>query len=107
MAKVIWHSNAQSMLDYHIEYALAEFGKKTALRWRREIEAFEEQMKKYPESYTPEALLRGKPVLYRSRHLMNRRFKLIHYYNESTDTVHVVDIWDTRMNPSKLIKRIN
>jgi hypothetical protein len=44
--------------------------------------------------------------LYRRRHLMNRRFKLIHYYDEAADTVHVVDIWDVRMNPETLILRI-
>ena len=37
---------------------------------------------------------------------MNRRFKIIYYYDESEDTVHLVDIWDTRMNPKALIRRI-
>ena len=37
---------------------------------------------------------------------MNRRFKLIYYYDELEDIVHLVDIWDTRMNPKALIKRI-
>ena len=30
---------------------------------------------------------------------MNRRFKIIHYYDESEDTVHIIDIWDTKRNP--------
>jgi hypothetical protein len=29
-----------------------------------------------------------------------------HYYAESSDTVHIADIWDTRREPSKLSKRI-
>lgn len=35
-----------------------------------------------------------------------KRFKLIYYYAESSDTVHIADIWDTRREPSKLSKRI-
>ncbi len=37
---------------------------------------------------------------------MNRRFKFIYYYDEVEDIVHIIDIWDTRMNPKALIKRI-
>ena len=94
------------LLDNHIVYAYMEFGESTALRWKKEIAAFEQRVMVFPESYTPEELLKDKPVLYRRRHLMNRRFKLIHYYDETEDTVHVIDIWDTRMNPEPLIKRI-
>ena len=35
-----------------------------------------------------------------------RNFKIIFYYNETEDTVSIVDIWDSRMNPQTLIKRI-
>ena len=35
-----------------------------------------------------------------------KRFKLIYYYSESSDTVHVADIWDTKREPSKLGNRI-
>lgn len=106
MAQIIWHEKVLALLDEHIGYAYEVFGKATAKRWKREIEAFEERVKLYPESYTPEELLVDEPILYRHRHLMGRRFKLIHYYDVAEDTVHVVDIWDTRMNPKTLIKRI-
>ena len=106
MVKIIWHDNATIMLGYHLEYARIEFGESTMKRWKTEIAAFEERVKLFPESYPPESLLKDTPVLYRFRHLMNRRFKLIHYYDESEETIHVVDIWDTRMSPEKLIHRI-
>lgn len=106
MAKIIWHEQALIELDSHLEYASIEFGRKTVLRWKQEIAAFEKSVKEYPESYTPEQSLLGKPVLYRRLHLMNKRFKLIYYYVESNDTVHVVDIWDTRMSPTALVLRI-
>lgn len=34
------------------------------------------------------------------------RFKIIYYYAKSSDTVHVVDIWDTRMSPKNLQRRL-
>ena len=37
---------------------------------------------------------------------MKRRFKVIYYYDEKEDVVHLIDIWDTRMSPSALIRRI-
>jgi len=106
MAKIIWHEQALQELASHLDYASIEFGRTTVLRWKQEIVDFEENVRKYPNSYTPEQLLLNKPVLYRRRHLMKQRFKLIYYYEESEDTVHVVDIWDTRMSPKALVLRI-
>ena len=106
MAQIIWHKQAIKELARHLEYASKEFGKATVLRWKREIADFEENVRKYPNLYTPEQLLTDKPVLYRRRHLMKQRFKLIYYYVEDCDTVHVVDIWDTRMSPKALVLRI-
>jgi len=106
MAKIIWHDYALKELDIHLEYACLEFGKKTMLRWKQEIAAFEGRVQTFPESYPPEQLLQDKPVLYRCRHLMQRRFKLIYYYAECEDTIHVVDIWDARMSPNALVLRI-
>jgi len=37
---------------------------------------------------------------------MHRRFKLIYYYDELSDIVHIMDIWDTRMSPTTLTKSI-
>ena len=39
-------------------------------------------------------------------HIMNRRFKIIYFYDEVKDIVHIMDIWDTKMNPRALIRRI-
>ena len=55
-----------------------EYGKSTAMRWKDEISAFEERVRIFPESYTPEELLNDRQIIYRRRHIMNRRFKIIH-----------------------------
>ena len=90
MAKIVWTEEFQQQLD----------------SWAEEIAAFEHRLELFPTSYSPEPLLKGKTVMYRGCQLMHRRFKLIYYYDESEDVVHIVDIWDTRMNPKALIRRI-
>ena len=106
MAKVDWTEGFQQQLDSYIGNASIEFGKSTAMRWADEIANFEHRLELFPTSYSPEPLLQGKDVLYRRCHVMSRRFKIIYYYDETEDTAYLVDIWDTRMNPKALIRRI-
>jgi len=44
--------------------------------------------------------------LYRYCHIMSRRFKIVYYFDEVENVVHIIDIWDTRMSPKALIRRI-
>lgn len=106
MAEIIWRKRPLSLLANYIDNANADYGKSTALKWASEVAAFEERVRLYPTSYSPERLLNGKKNLYRGCHVMNRRFKIIYSYNETKDVVRIFDIWDTRMNPKALIKRI-
>ena len=106
MAQIVWREKAEQLFWTFVEYAGQEFGKTTAQRWQKERKAIEWRLAHFPESYPPEELLRRKDVIFRHCHLMNRRFKLIYRYDESKDVVHVLDIWDTKRNPSALICRI-
>lgn len=83
-----------------------ELGKGTAIRRAKEIAAFEKHVKSWPTSYSPESLLRDKIILYRRCHVINRCFRLIYYYGEKDNVVHVVDIWEAKMNPKTLIRKI-
>ena len=65
-----------------------------------------DRLKQYPTSYPPEDLLKNVVPTHRSCHLMHRRFKLIYFYDDATDTIHIMDIWDTRMSPTTLTKSI-
>ena len=106
MAKIIWEGNATQEFLAYVDNARQEFGKSTAQRWQKERKAIEWRLAHYPESYPPEELLRRKDIIIRHCHLMNRRFKIIYYYDGSEDVVLVLDIWDTKRNPSALIHRI-
>ena len=106
MAKIDWTPRFLRLLYRYIDNASIEYGTSTANKWAEEVSVFEHRIESYPTSYSPEGLLKGKSILYRSCHVMSRRFKIIYYYDEPEDIVHLVDIWDTRMNLKALIKRI-
>ena len=104
MAKIKWNKRARILFREHIIYARLEFGETTALRWFGQKERIENRLRVHPESYTPEPLI-GRSHIYRSAIIM-KRFKIIHVYMPSSDTVRIVDIWDMKMNPEKLKRRI-
>ena len=104
MAKIIWQKRAQKELDIRLADA-EEYGKKTVRRWMEQIMSVEKRMATHPESFTQEFLLGGKRRLYR-RAIIMTNFKIIYYYTKSSDTVWIVDIWDMRMSPDRLMGRI-
>ncbi len=106
MAIIEWDKSAWLLFNTYLENAKLAFGRKTALRWENEMLHIYDRLKQYPTSYPPEDLLKNVVPTHRSCHLMHRRFKLIYFYDDATDTVHIMDIWDTRMSPTTLTKRI-
>ena len=54
---------------------------------------------KYPESGTPEPLLRNRKVCYRFS-IINEYYKLIYYVKG--DILRIAAFWDMRMHPNKL-----
>ena len=106
MAVVKWKTPAYRLFNEYVESALLEYGKETAERWLSDAATIYDRLQKFPESYSPEPLLRDRKRLYRSCRMMGGRFILVYYYNPHTDIVRIVDIWDTRMNPETLIMRI-
>ncbi len=106
MAQVKWQKRAEKELYRYLVRGFLEFGETTANKFADSVARINDDLAKYPETGFPEPLLKGRKKLYRARHIM-KRFKLIYYYAETTDTVHIADIWDMRRDPSKLSKRIN
>ena len=105
MAKVKWTIKADRLFDKYVFNAFLEYGRKTSQKWMEERIVFADRVAKHPESYTPEAMLADRKRHYRSCQIMDR-FKIVYYYAKSSDIVHVVDIWDMRMNPENLQRRI-
>lgn len=86
-----------------IDFALKEYGRTTAMRWQKQYKNIRRQLLLMPESYAfvPELLHWRK---YRGAIIM-KNFKIIYFYNEPKDILWLVDLWDMRQDPKKLISR--
>lgn len=105
MAQVKWQKRAEKELYRLLVKGFLEYGETTANRFAVKVAKLNADLEKFPETGFPEPLLKDRKKLYRARHI-HKRFKLIYYYSESTDMVHVADIWDTKREPGLLAKRI-
>ena len=113
MAKVVWEEEAERVFEQYVENAYFEFGKSTASRWLEERLAKEWRLAHFPDSYPPEELLNAKKKFYRRYFRRGNKSSLrevpmakVVWEEEAEDTVYIVDVWDTRMNPRTLIRRI-
>ena len=74
-----------------IEYALQEFGLKTARKWQTQYKEIKRLLEFMPKRYQK----------YRGAIIM-KNFKIIYFYNEEKDIIWLVDLWDLRQDPRKL-----
>ena len=102
---VKWFAKAQLHWDEQLMYCAETFGKNTALESIQTVEEKIERICKYPESGTPEPLLKDEKHLYRFVHIQ-QRIKLIYRYDEHQQVIYIVDVWNTRMAPQHLIERM-
>ena len=105
MAQVKWQKRAERELYRYLVKGFQEFGETTANKFAARAGYISKELEGFPETGFPEPLLKDRKKLYRALHI-NRRFKLIYYYATTSDIVHIADIWDTRREPSTLVKRI-
>ena len=101
MVQIDWSPVAKLQLKENLRYAQLMFGQKTAYHWADSIERIENRLRKAPESFPLEPLLLSHPRSYRGASLM-KHFRLIYYYDISSQIVRIMRIWDSRMNPQKL-----
>jgi len=105
MAQVIWNKQAENEWRKALLYGLEEFGETPAIRFVQRTNYIIGLIEKYPKAGLHEPLLRGRKRTFRYFHLMGS-LKLLYYYIETSNTIRIVDIWDTRREPKKLAKRI-
>ena len=92
MAQVKWQKRAEKELYHFLVKGFQEYGETIANRFADKVAKLNAELEKFPETGFPEPLLKDRKKLYRARHI-HKHFKLIYYYSEATDTVHVADIW--------------
>lgn len=105
MVTVVWNKQAQNEWRHYLLYGLSEFGKTTAINYVKRTNSIIENIKKYPEAGFPEPLLKHKNKTYRA-YLLVGPLKIIYYYVDSSDTIRIIDVWDMRREPKRLINRI-
>ena len=81
------------------EYA----GPRSADKFIRRVNERGETLHKYPEIGHPEMLLSDRQHRYRSISL-NANYYFVYYVTKTT--IWIVDIWDRRNDPARLVKRI-
>ncbi len=105
MAQVIWQKRAEKELYRLLVKGFLEFGESTANKFSERVSFINGELAKYPEIGYFEPLLKDRTKTFRAYNI-NKRFKLVYYFNPNSDTVNVADIWDIRREPSSLSKRI-
>lgn len=103
MVEIKLSPKAELKYNQILDYTLEEFGETTEKRFE---ECFLEKLKRlsmFPLSSPIEPRLR-KYKIFRSCILMED-FKFIYRYSQDRNLIVVLDFWDMRMNPSRLVRR--
>ena len=87
-----------------IEYALQEFGLKTARKWQTQYKEIKRSLEFMPKRYPIVAHFRNERMVFRGAIIM-KNFKIIYFYDEDSNLVRIVDLWDMRQDPRKLNMR--
>ena len=103
--EVKWYAKAQLHWNEQLEYCAENFGKNIALESIQAVEEKIERICKFPESGTPEPLLKDEKLIYRF-FCIQKRIKLIYRFDEQRQIIYIVDVWNTRMSPHHLLERI-
>ena len=78
-------------------------GERAAAKLHRKYLQKKKRLLKFPESGTPESLLRDRKIQYRSV-IINEYYKMVYYVKG--EVLRVAAFWDMRMHPENLHKRI-
>ena len=89
----------QEIIDGHLEYC----GKYSALKFSSQVDEKLHTLSLFPEFGSPEELLKGRKILYRSK-LINKRYKMIYHIGD--DSIMIDAFWDMKMHPQSLLSRI-
>lgn len=104
MAVIILRKNFSQKYKSTTENSYIEFGKLCAERFDDSLRRIIERLSKHPLSSPKEPWLKDiVHYSYRSANIM-KNWKIIYRYEEKTDTVYFVDLWDMRRNPKTLVR---
>ena len=98
MAEVIWSKKANRKRIAFLTYGEKEFGRKAAIKVNERIESYTQALAGNPYMGIIAPLLHGRRKTYRSL-VVHKLVKLIYSVDEATNSIHIIDVWDTRREP--------
>lgn len=96
---------AQKMLEGIYERGVIDSSPRVAQQFLRKLVNEIKILRDMPTIGPFEPLLQNRPQDYRSL-VVHRYFKIIYLIDEREQSIRVIDIWDTRMNPDDLQSHI-
>lgn len=102
MVKVRWSTRANNTRISILKYGKEEFGLERANKLNDNIEKAVARLESFPRMGNIEPLLCDLDKEYRSW-VVHKHYKIIYVIYEAQDEIYIVDLWDTRQEPDKLI----
>ena len=102
--KVKWENRAEAEFYKILTYGKETFGLRCVQNLQKEVELQTIRLGLFPQLGSIEYCLLDLEKAYRSI-VVYPHFKLIYYIDETDETIYIVDVWDTRMNPTRLVRR--
>ena len=96
--QVIWNKKAIEQLDEILEFSRKEFGERIAQKLYVHFMNYDSLLTHNPLLGIVEPLLLNRKLTYRSI-VIHKRFKMVYYFRESSQSLHIAAIWDTRREP--------
>lgn len=106
MVKIILLDPFKQVYHDIAAYTMEEYGRTTLKKLTEEFNNIVNRLGSYPTSFPEEQLLNKMTHKYRCI-IFRKNFKIIYRYEEASNTIILIDIWDMRMNPQKLKKEFN
>lgn len=100
--QVRWTKEVLAILRDNVHYCRKEFGEQTAIGFYKSIKENAPLLAANPHMGKEEPLLQSRGKGHRSL-VVHQHFKLI--YRIEGNIIYVVDLWDTRCNPSLLTQK--
>lgn len=102
---IVWDDDAKIRLKDVIFYGVDNWGLKIARQFHENIIKTEKRLVMNPKMGHPEPLLLDKLFEYRSI-IVQKNFKLVYRIDSEKEVLFIVDLWDTRREPTALMKGI-
>lgn len=101
--QIKWSKRAIRTLDKVLAFGIELFGARRTILFYNKVKACEPLLASNPYMGKIEPLLINRKLHQYRSFVIHEHFKLIYYIDLSQNILYIVDLWDTRREPSRLI----